>query len=581
MSPRGRPAQQPDSFVSVPDRLASPTLLRATSDTGKPIGELDFSALPVAHRVQAELAEGFSHLVHGGPWRSPTTVQNGWTSCARFARWLSQEEPTLASLTDLKLSVWHRWWLFLPPDSRRTYGRMAQRVLLEVPGLPADLTDALQYTRLPPRPESTTDALTSPQAAVVVRRATSEIRAASLRIAAGWQIVTRLRSEDPSLTGDDRLRAEVLRELADGGPLPRERHTRRLEGEVARAFGSTEGVDVFRHLFLTNSEAVAAICLLMVNEGFNLSVAQGLKAADVVRNDAQDASEPAIVSAAIEKARRPQRFDAVSSVGVGRRSTAEALLQVRGATDPARDYLSRHGIAEPKLIVCLWAAMYGWHGPTEAPLFAFPAGSPVTWTRALTRWQLGFAADDVPRFTAQMLRNFFVTTRHSQGHGEVQNSKYKLRNKQVRAAAKPAIAIGIEDAWSTSRQGPRVQLEAEPTEPRAAELETPTAICTDYDHSPFNNGNVCTATFLLCLACPLAVVTRRHLARLVHLHDRLTTLRGATSESEWSMYRLHWERVSDLLNRHFSPVEQASARRSLQAWEREQVDFLFDNRFRT
>ena len=52
---------------------------------------------------------------------------------------------------------------------------------------------------------------------------------------------------------------------------------------------------------------------------------------------------------------------------------------------------------------------------------------------------------------------------------------------------------------------------------RRGDLDTATAACTDFTHSPHSEpGLPCTASFLLCLACPNAVATRRHLPRLVY-----------------------------------------------------------------
>ena len=69
----------------------------------------------------------------------------------------------------------------------------------------------------------------------------------------------------------------------------------------------------------------------------------------------------------------------------------------------------------------------------------------------------------------------------------------------------------------------------------AGMLDTATAACLDYTHSPFSPpGQPCTASFLDYLACRNAVATRRHLPRLAWLHRALDELRGTVGAAIWA-----------------------------------------------
>lgn len=64
-----------------------------------------------------------------------------------------------------------------------------------------------------------------------------------------------------------------------------------------------------------------------------------------------------------------------------------------------------------------------------------------------------------------------------------------------------------------------------------------------------SDGRSCTASFLLCPACPNAVATPAHLPRLIGLHRALTELAAAVSVTVWaSDYAVHFARLEQLLS---------------------------------
>ncbi|MET9766707.1 hypothetical protein [Streptomyces sp. NPDC006415] len=96
-----------------------------------------------------------------------------------------------------------------------------------------------------------------------------------------------------------------------------------------------------------------------------------------------------------------------------------------------------------------------------------------------------------------------------------------LPEPQVQEATIPVIADGAVDAWQSAR---RTVFQARITQ--QPDGEHPSATCgVDYTNSPFGPpGQSCTASFLMCTACPNARVTPAHRARLAHLHQALGSL---------------------------------------------------------
>ncbi|MFD6274679.1 hypothetical protein ACFWFI_03710 [Streptomyces sp. NPDC060209] len=109
---------------------------------------------------------------------------------------------------------------------------------------------------------------------------------------------------------------------------------------------------------------------------------------------------------------------------------------------------------------------------------------------------------------------------------------YVVGEQQAQQAAVPVIADGALDALEAAR---RTVLAARLAEaPDAGELETATAGCADFEHSPFSPvGEGCAASFLLCTACPNARVTPAHHPRLAHLSKALDNLRGVVEPAVW------------------------------------------------
>ena len=125
-----------------------------------------------------------------------------------------------------------------------------------------------------------------------------------------------------------------------------------------------------------------------------------------------------------------------------------------------------------------------------------------------------------------------------------------------------------------------IELSDDPDLARAiqrGDMDTATAACTNFFDSPFTDepGQPCTASFLWCLRCENAIVTRRHLPRLVYLHRGLNELRGTVDQAVWDQdWREHFHRLHLLLTEHTTTAEQAAALRAISDTDRALIDRL-------
>jgi hypothetical protein len=90
----------------------------------------------------------------------------------------------------------------------------------------------------------------------------------------------------------------------------------------------------------------------------------------------------------------------------------------------------------------------------------------------------------------------------------------------------------------------------------AGTLDALAASCLDIDHSPFSSGR-CTASFLMCLHCPNALVLERHLPMLYALLDRPQDALGQMTVPDWCrVHGVTWLIITRLILPGFSPAQR-------------------------
>ena len=201
-------------------------------------------------------------------------------------------------------------------------------------------------------------------------------------------------------------------------------------------------------------------------------------------------------------------------------------------------------------------------------------------------FRLGFADADIrtwriatgePELNLRRLRRT-VTVLHrrepAQDSQDVHDSVYVLRDPAAREQAAPVIADGIADAQAVVEA--RIS-----RDDRDSQADTATASCGDYTRSPFSpHGSPCRASFLLCLACPNAVITPRHLPRLAYLHQALDALRAVLPAGTWDHdWREHHGRLAHLKDSAFTPAEWSDALRAVSGADRAVIDALLRRGF--
>ena len=114
-----------------------------------------------------------------------------------------------------------------------------------------------------------------------------------------------------------------------------------------------------------------------------------------------------------------------------------------------------------------------------------------------------------------------------------------------------------------------VQVSAEPTSPGGL-------ACSDMLHSPFSRGGPCLASFLLCFACPNAVLVKHHVPRLTVLVEAVDNLRASLPAEYWQRDWLdsgHYARINDAYLA-FAESDRLAARSKITGSDRQYVNDL-------
>ncbi|MDO0930428.1 hypothetical protein QQY66_01455 [Streptomyces sp. DG2A-72] len=177
----------------------------------------------------------------------------------------------------------------------------------------------------------------------------------------------------------------------------------------------------------------------------------------------------------------------------------------------------------------------------------------------------------------------------------VHDSVYLMKDEQVRAASTRVVAEGLEAAVQDAERRTRMRratgtdigvrqdelgLSAHDASQLAAgRLDTATAACTDFEHSPFSASGPCAVSFLMCFACPNAVATERHLPRIVYVHQVLESLRSTVSAAVWAAdWAAHHARVEDFVRAHTTPASFSRSHAELTDGDRAAVNRMLDRR---
>lgn len=544
------------------------------SEKGDQRALYDFSRLPVPAALQQSLAALFARQAGpAGPWRSIASSREAWRLLSSFARWLAALKDPPGGIDQISPAIWNQWRVSRAPNALgdRQIGKVGALLRLDS-RLPADTREAT-LKRVAKR-AATESAYTPEQFERIRQAAAASFRAAWQRISENRRHLEAWRVGQFTEGSRDWLLGHVLDHLARTGDVPvyiRESNgTRQISGPVMAVLGGSRSEFTWQRLYLNITEVVSLATLMVISYGWNSTTVSELAVPEVLP-DAPGG--PVSYRVELEKRRRrqPHRYETRNLADWGPNAPGRLIARAIEATSPARDLLAAHGAPATRLLA--------WHVAT-----------PLLVADRTELFRLGFADADIrtwriatgePELNLRRLRRT-VTVLHrrepAQHSQDVHDSVYVLRDPAAREQAAPVIADGIADALAHARAVVKARISRDD---RDSHADTATANCEDYTHSPFSpHGSPCRASFLLCLACPNAVITPRHLPRLAYLHQALDALRAILPAGTWDHdWREHHGRLAHLKDSAFTPAEWTDALHAVSGADRAVIDALLRRGF--
>ncbi|MFE9394761.1 hypothetical protein [Streptomyces flavidovirens] len=575
MSPRGRRAAQPEAVHHRPAVLDHSALVVRHHDRQDRVVTYDFNRLPGNPGLRKDLASRFAaRCAPGGGWESVESSRPLWYLLRTFALFLSQQEPAPTGLAEITASHWNAWRL------SRTNTLLGHKEIAVVGGfLRGDprLSQPVRevMARRTPRFEVAERAYTPEEFDAIRAAARRTFRAALLRIRENTATLQAWRDGHHRPGTETFLLGELLDALARTGDVPRQQRKSgtgqcdkwRLPIRHERVLGGSASQHTWQRLYMTGPETAALGVLFATEFGLNASTIFELPAP----RPTPDAGGDGVVVYRVElvKRRRGHRQSEVRNLAdVGAASLGRLITEALEATAHARAYCTGAGGPDRLLV---------WHrsGNLSRGLGQFDVGLRQG---LMKEWH---TEAGLPSASLRRIRKTVnVVNRREPGQNsqDVHDRVYVLPEPQAHAMAMPVIEEGAVEALDAAR---RTVVQAQLTDaPPGTGAEVVTNSCTDLHASPFSTGgSPCTASFLLCTACPNARVAPHHHPRLTYLHQVLEGLRGALDpavwESEWGEAHA---RLSDLRHR-IGPGVWAAAGKAVTEPDREIIHQLVNGHY--
>ncbi|MFG3227605.1 hypothetical protein ACGF07_22875 [Kitasatospora sp. NPDC048194] len=579
MSARGRRAPLPEGEHHRRQPLEpGGVVVQHVAEDGVSKASYDFGQLAVGPRLQREFAEVFAAQAGpDGAWKTLPSSRESWLILLYFSRFLAEQDQVPESLGELAPEIWAAWRLSRMPNSTGSRQiRKVARLLRDHPAVPEETRRLM--TRRVPKEKSTETAYSPEEFDEIKLTATRLFRPALHRIRANWQHLQDWKAGRFDEGSEDWLVGEALDHLVRTGDTPTyigKDGRRRPSFRHRNGLGGNSAEKTWMRLFLSTDEASALMVLIIAAYGWNATPVMELKV-PAASPDAGGEGQ-VIYRVELEKRRRdqPARYETRNLTDWGADSPGRLITHAIEATAPARAALEHLGAPTDRLIVWRMAQWRDVYGESGAGMFDGNIHAHVwrNWRR-----QLG----DGKTLNLRRLRKTVVIahqrtpTQHSQ---DTHDGVYVLPDPRTHADAQPVITAGVEEAVAAAKASFTAQVTRAETD---AASDTATASCSDYTHSPFGTpGLPCRASFLLCMACPNAVVTPRHLPRLSYLLQMLEELKAVLAADVWDQdWREHFERLRDLRKApDFTDTEWSDALNSVSAKDREVINQLLRKGF--
>lgn len=538
---------------------------------GEVLGPFDFGVAPPMGSVREELAAGFAVCASpDGPWQARSSARAGHRAAVAFVRSLERLGIRLQTLGDLSAEHWWTWRADYESRNRWPAQINLMRVLLRNVGCVPELTlRAVSQRASKPRRRLYTTY--SPAEFARLRAYAAEhVRAADSRIRRCTELLEEHRAgrsvgEGVVVHADHRdwTVGDLLVRLFDHGRLAFSYHYLSPHQQVAVALG-TGDLDATFALFPTRMEILSLMVLLVCDRGYNLSILESLTVPDSAGPDGQ--GEEVLITHLDKPRLKSHRHFSHSYTG----TSATILRQGVSMTATARAAAAAMGHPSDRLLLAGSSC-----GVTDHPTRVFSdGGHTLGGTLALWSRQAAIPGDD-----GEMLRLHFrrlrlteqvVNRKSSQNSDNVSEDVYRRPEALTAAMVSDVILEAQSEALAHAHSTVAMRYTSAPVELGLTNstaddladgrLDTAVGACLDHRHSPFNApGEPCTASFLLCLACPNAVATPAHLPRLMGLAAALDNLASVNPDRFQSLYATHRARLAHLLATSTTPAQQRLA----------------------
>lgn len=564
------PLSMPAAGYRRPDRLAPTGLSVSVIGTdGREAGPFDFSQAPAHGQVRAQLIAAFVAATGlDGRWRSTATMHTAHRTTVAFLRSLDRLGISVTSLADFGPEQWWAWRGDREARNRWPGQVNIMRVLLkDVPEVGALTRRAISQRTHKPR-KRLYDSYSVAEFEAIRCRSGELARACEVRISANVVALERHRTgqydDGPWVhyDGTDLSRGALLDWLFREGRLRFGRGANEAVRQAAALLGTGDLHPTYA-LFPTRVELLSVMVALVCDRGYNLSTLESMVVPDLASGTGGDE----VLVSHLDKPRRGhRRYFTNSFSGLHARTLRTALT----ITAPARECLKHLGFATDQLLIAGTSC-----GVTDHPTTLFVTGG-FTNGGAVRRWDqvADVRSDDDEllhlHFGRLRLSEQVINRKSSQNSPSVSEDVYRRPDPMTAHLHQDVILDGqaeaVEHANNTLQlRYARVQDLGLPTETARAvdsgQLDTAASACLDFTHSPFSpDGDPCSASFLMCLACPNAVATPAHLPRLVLLGEALDNLASVDPSRFESRYRQHRDRLEHLLESSTTPADRAAAR---------------------
>ncbi|MFD6833968.1 hypothetical protein [Streptomyces diastaticus] len=382
-------------------------------------------------------------------------------------------------------------------------------------------------------------------------------RTALLRIRENTAHLTAWR-EDTFVPGcREWLLGEALDVLARTGDVPvyEKRRTVRKRYRAALVGGGSQYT--WKRLYLSRKEAAALAVLIVTELGLNATTVSEMPVPLALPGTPEEGVP--VYRLQLEKRRRAGdrgQFESRNLTDSGADSSGRIISEALEATAAARRLLGELDADVNRLLIWRETTPHdGQEYPKAVRVSPFGFGVDESGGAAWAR-SVGLSGSPLRRLRKTV--NVLHRREPGQNTQDTHDRVYVVGEPQAQQAAVPVIAAGALDAVDAARRTVFTARLADA--PAAGDLQTATASCSDFEHSPLSPaGQSCSASFLLCTACPNARVTPTHHPRLAHLLQALENLRGVVEPAVWEA---DWAdahaRLADLRGRLGAPVWQAA-----------------------